>query len=408
MSKHPNNIDLVKLIIKSVLGSLSDEENHDFEEWLTDPLNKAFYFKILNNENVERKFQMFDSLDKDDSYSKLLKRIKEKELTEKQKSSFFLKNIYKYAAIFIVLLTVGYSVFYFSAEQEQLKPVMSVVEDLKPGYNQATLVLEDGSEIELEGNSFTKKQIRSNIQNSNNTLTYKSEIEQGNSNIAEKVSMNTLHVPVGGLYKLVLPDGTKVWLNSSSSLKYPVSFSSNKRIVELHGEAYFEVQKDKKAFIVKTRTRDVSVLGTAFNISSYDDDTFFAATLSEGKIKLTHEHHMEVFMEPGEQALINNSSLNIVEVEKVDPRVYSAWKDGTFFFENESLEDILHKVGRWYNFKSDFTDTDLKKITFTGLVSKEFPVKRLLEMISKSTNVKYEIIQNKTNNENVIIISRRE
>jgi ferric-dicitrate binding protein FerR (iron transport regulator) len=227
---------------------------------------------------------------------------------------------------------------------------------------------------------------------------------------SKNIGTNTLFVPRGGIYKLVLPDGSKVWLNSSSSLKYPTSFEGNKRIVELSGEAYFEVKKDAtKDFIVKTKMRDISVLGTSFNVSAYNDDAFFAATLAEGKIKLVGDQQKEVYLKPGEQAVVVKKDSNTVQVKNVNPQVYSAWKDGTFFFENMSLDNILRKVGRWYNFKTDFSDVQLSEITFTGLASKEFPAKRLLDRISKSANVSYEIIQNTENNDEYLVkISRKE
>ena len=179
--------------------------------------------------------------------------------------------------------------------------------------------------------------------------------------------------------------------------------------MELSGEAYFDVVKDdSKVFIVKTKTRDISVLGTSFNVSAYSDDVFFAATLAEGKVKLSHDHTKEVILSRGEQAIVDYDSFNTTEVLKVDPEIYSAWKSGTFFFENESLENILRKVGRWYNFQTDFSNPQLSKLTFTGLASKEFNAKRLLDRISKSSNISYEIIQNTENEESIIKISKKE
>lgn len=406
MSKPKQNFHKARLIIKSVLGTLSDDEQHEFDKWLVEPDNTEFYSDILKSENISQKFQMFDSLDTNVAYSKLLKRTETNQPVEKRKSLFRLNHIYKYAAILLLMLTVGYSISYFS--KTSIETHIATVEDLVPGYNKATLVLEDGSKINLEENSFSKKQTLTDIENDKSTLTYKSKNKQNIGALTQPIGINTLFVPTGGIYKLILPDGSKVWLNSSSSLKYPVSFASNQRIVELSGEAYFEVEKNSKDFVVKTKTRDVLVLGTAFNVSAYNDDAFFATTLTEGKIKLTHEKQKEVFLEAGQQAVVNLNALKIVEVEVVDPKVHSAWKDGTFFFENESLYKILHKVGRWYNFKTNFTDPELKNLTFTGLASKEFPAKRVLEMISKSTNVRYEMIQNTENEENLIRISRKE
>ncbi len=397
-----------KLIIKSVLGTLSSKEAIDFEEWYKLPTNKAFYSKILKEENLESKKNLFKNIDKETAYLRLVERIEKKQQITKRNPLFSLKKMYKYAAVAILLISVGYygfSTFYTESSREEPN---STVTDLKPGYDKATLVLEDGTEVVLEKNEFVKKQSLAEVKNEANALIYKSDKNNDPSKLSGNVGTNTLLVPIGGIYKLVLPDGTRVWINSSSSLKYPVSFAGDQRIVELVGEAYFEVMKDaNKDFIVKTKTRNISVLGTSFNVSAYNDDAFFAATLAEGKIKLVQENQKDVFLKPGDRAVVEIKSLNTTQITKVDPQIYTAWKNGTFFFENESLENILRKVGRWYNFKTDFSDAQLRKITFTGLASKEYSAKRLLDRISKSSNIKYEIIQNPTNEENLIKISKK-
>lgn len=407
MSKSQQNLETAKLIVKSILGNLSDTEQSDFDKWLSLPGNKDFYAEILRAENIEQKFQSFDSVDTQSAYSKFLQKIQSDGQVKNRQTKFDFRKIYKYAALLLIMLSVGVGIIYFSS-QPILEEKISTVDDLSPGYNKATLVLEDGSQINLEENNFAKQQALADVENSNNTLIYKGKETQHKNDSTPDIPINSLFVPVGGLYKLVLSDGSKVWLNSSSSLKYPVSFSSEQRVVELSGEAYFEVKESTKDFVVKTKTRDVLVLGTSFNVSTYNDDPFFAATLNTGKIKLIDQQHENIFLIPGQQAIIDRKDLSMVNIESVDPNVHSAWKDGTFFFENESLEKILHKVGRWYNFETNFTDPKLMHVTFTGLVSKEFPAKRLLDMISKSTKIKYEIIQDKSNEAYIIEISRRE
>ncbi|MDD7888242.1 FecR family protein [Flavivirga sp. 57AJ16] len=398
-----------KLIIKSVLGTLSSQEDVDFEKWLSIPGNKEFYHRILKEENFENKISLFENLDKNAAYSKILKRIDNKQQTIKRKPLVAFRSVYRYAAAAILLISVGYyGISHFSSKPTEINN--SIVLDLEPGYDKATLVLEDGTEVDLEKNEFVKTQTLAEVKNQDNALVYLPNRESNSAKSPKKVGKNTLFVPRGGIYKLILPDGSKVWLNSSSSLKYPTSFEGNKRVVELSGEAYFEVKKDVgKSFIVKTKMRDISVLGTSFNVSAYNDDAFFAATLAEGKIKLVGDQQKEVYLKPGEQAVVGKKDLGTVQVKNVNPQVYSAWKDGTFFFENMSLDNILRKVGRWYNFKTDFSHAQLSEITFTGLASKEFPAKLLLDRISKSANVTYEIIQNTENNEEYLVkISRKD
>ncbi|ALJ06288.1 hypothetical protein APS56_14600 [Pseudalgibacter alginicilyticus] len=393
-----------KLIVKSVLGTLSSEENIDFDNWYSVSENREFYHKIIKEENFEHKILLYKSLNKNAAYSRIIKRIEDKQQSTKQKLSINYKNAFKYAAAAILLISIGYySASYFSSESSPAEINDSVVLDLKPGYEKATLVLEDGTEVNLEKNEFVTEQASAEVKNQNNSLVYK-ENKKGKIS-SKKVSLNTLFVPIGGMYNIVLSDGTKVWLNSSSSLKYPTSFEESKRIVELSGEGYFEVKKDvNKSFVVKTKTRDISVLGTSFNVSAYQDDDFFAATLAEGKIKLLGaESQEEVYLSPGEQAVVSKQELGVAQVNRVNPEAYSAWREGTFFFKNKSLGDILKKVGRWYNFKVDFSNQELSQIKFTGLASKDFPAKRLLDRISKSANVTYEIIKNTNTNEEYLV-----
>lgn len=407
MSDSNQEFYIAKLIVKSVLETLSNQEKLDLDKWLIIPENKDFFHRILKEENFEHKMHLFENLDTDAAYSKLIERIEKKQQKIKRKPLVVLRKLFKYAAVFVVLLSLGYGLFNSLSEQPSKTITSTKVLDLDPGYKKATLVLEDGTKVDLEKNEFVKSQTLSEVKNENNSLTYKTNKKSNSVKSSEKIATNTLFVPIGGIYKLVLPDGSKVWLNAASSLKYPISFEDDKRIVELSGEAYFEIKKDvTKEFIVKTKTRDISVLGTSFNVSAYNDEILFAATLAEGRIKLIGEKKDEVFLKPGEQAMVNKNSIQTVRVKEVDPKVYSAWKDGTFYFEHESLENILRKVGRWYNFKTDFSNAQLSEITFTGLASKDAPAKLLLDRISKSANVKYEIIQNTENEENLIKISR--
>lgn len=397
-----------KLIVKSVLDQLSEEETIKFESWLNIPGNQKFYNRILNEEHLKEKTELYRSLDKEVAYQNLIKRIEDKRHHFNIYPATHFKNFFKYAAVALLLLTAGYFAFYNSDSVEQPESIFTKVLDLKPGYNKATLILEDGTEIDLEKNEFVKQQTLAKIKNQDNTLIYKYHGKPDSVAGSETIRTNTLFVPIGGIYKLVLPDGSSVWLNSSTSLRYPTAFNGDQRVVELSGEAYFDVVKNEnKPFIVKTKSRDILVLGTSFNISAYNDDGYFAATLSEGKIKLTHEDTESVFLKPGEQALVAYTSLDQTQVLEVDAKLYSTWKDGTFFFENESLDNILRKVGRWYDFKIEFSDPSLKKINFTGLASKEFPAKVLLDRISKSSNIIYEINQNVENQQSIIKISKK-
>lgn len=398
---------IAELIVKSILETLSADEVIYFEEWLSQSDNRDLYAEIIKSENIKDKFKVFDNLNKESAYANILKRINEDKVSSKHKSQSIFSSFYKYAAAVALLFGVGYSIYYLTSQKSN-EIINTIVSDLEPGYEKATLVLEDGTNVNLEGEQFIRMQSEVEVENSDSILSYKDSKDNHDSQEMIDIGTNTLYVPIGGVYKLILPDGTKVWLNSSTSLKYPISFTSNQRIVELSGEAYFEVDKSTKDFIVKTKDADITVLGTSFNVSAYEDDSFFAATLAEGRIKLNTVTQKEVFLNPGQEAYIDIDASSVLEVRNVDPASCLAWIKGAFFFENERLDRILQKVGRWYNFETDFADSELQNITFTGLASKDFPVKSLLDRISKSTNVKYIITQDEKSDQNIIKILRKD
>lgn len=283
-----------------------------------------------------------------------------------------------------------FAVFIFRNSENNPKNEV-VVRSIAPVYHNPTLVLADGTVVSLEPKK--EKIVSKNgvISNVNSVLVYDAKDLNGTTSTGD----NTLIVPVGGIYAVNLSDGTKVWLNSKSSLKYPVEFSSDKRIVTLEGEAYFEVAKNPHSpFIVKTKSGNVTVLGTHFNVSSYTEDQLFAATLAEGKVKVsgisTESEKTSVALTPGQQARIYHKNEEI-KITEVDPAAYTAWKDGRFYFENESLKSILTKMSRWYNFNVKFENKSLEQIKFTGVVLKQEPIDRLLDIISKTSNVNYKI-----------------
>jgi len=207
---------------------------------------------------------------------------------------------------------------------------------------------------------------------------------------------NQILIGRGEEYHLVLSDGTRVWLNSETKLKYPTQFASNIREVELEGEAYFEVTKNPKApFIVKTGQMDVKVLGTSFNISAYEDEETVQATLVEGKVKVT-PHYGEssnIILSPNDQAVFTKSN-NEITVREVDASMYSSWKEGVFAFDEEPLDEIMRKLARWYDIKVFFQDSEARKSQFSGKLPRFEDCKVLFEMMEKTTTVQFTIKDN--------------
>jgi ferric-dicitrate binding protein FerR (iron transport regulator) len=205
----------------------------------------------------------------------------------------------------------------------------------------------------------------------------------------KKTAYHTLDIPKGGEYKLLLPDGSKVYLNSETQLIFPDYFKEDVREVELIGEAYFEVKKNSTPFVVKTKDMQIRVSGTSFNVNAYQDVETVSATLVEGSIEVTIPTHSETFLiKPAYNFSVNKSS-NEISVEKVNTDIYTSWIKGELVFRNQPLPDIFSKLVRWYDFTVVFEDPAIKTMRFTGSAMKEKPLDYLLNQIQSVTDIKY-------------------
>jgi ferric-dicitrate binding protein FerR (iron transport regulator) len=204
-------------------------------------------------------------------------------------------------------------------------------------------------------------------------------------------AFNTIETPRGSQYKIILPDGSNVWLNASSSLKYPVIFDGKKRNVELTGEAYFEVSKNKEMpFVVHTQTQDVQVLGTHFNINAYPDETETKTTLLEGKVLVSKGAESKM-MKPGEQ-VVNFNQSRILELSTMADAAESiAWKNGLFLFNHNNLYSIMNQISRWYDIEVDY-EGDFNKQYYSGTISRFGKVTDVLKTMELTGSVKFKIV----------------
>jgi len=387
MSQAKKEFVIAALIRKELLiGELSIEENALLQEWLSIPENQEYYQKVINAETLKSKERFYKTVNRDLAFERIKEKIDFREAPVILLLDY--KKVLKYAAVLVFLAAIS-SVFYYLNNDAKMQNQEVVVKSIEPKYNNPTLILADGTVTSLEPEK--EKIISKNgvISNVNHVLVYDVKAIKGMVSKGE----NTLIVPVGGIYAVILSDGTKVWLNSKSSLKYPVLFSGTTRDVTLEGEAYFEVSKNPHSpFTVKTKSGNVTVLGTHFNVSAYQEDKKFETTLAEGKVKISQisktEKDASVILKPGQQASVRNETIRVAEV---DPYGCSAWKDGKFYFENENLKNILDKMERWYNFNVRFEQKSLEQIKFTGILLKDQPIDQFLDIIRKTSNVKYKI-----------------
>ena len=268
-------------------------------------------------------------------------------------------------------------------EQELAKSVM------QPGTSKAILMMADGKEVVLEQgqnlNILLNERVR--VATSSQGIVYE---EHGKGMVTEEY--NKLTTPVGGEYSLVLSDGTKVFLNADSELKYPVEFSDGKRIVDLKGEAYFEVHKDSlRPFIVRTNGAEVIVLGTSFNVNTYGDDGQIYTTLVNGSVRVSSmKNKQEEILKPGMQSVMNVQS-GLLTVRKVDVEPYVAWREGRFVFRAMTLDLIMRQLQRWYDFEVFYQNSELKDYEFRGVIKRDMDLDKVLSVIKATTNVDFEV-----------------
>ncbi|MFD2887264.1 FecR domain-containing protein [Chitinophaga cymbidii] len=295
------------------------------------------------------------------------------------------------------LLAAVCTLAYFITRQPADAPpaiVRQPVQDVAPGGNKAVLTLANGQQIVLDDAQNGQLASQSGItitKASNGQIVYTA----GKGNTAQKIpEINTITTPKGGQYQVVLPDGTRVWLNAASSLKYPAMFSGMQRQVELAGEAYFEVAHDRaRPFRVISAAGSageqvVEVLGTHFNINAYEDEAGTKTTLLEGAVKVRTASGKDALLKPGQQSTSGGRDLRI---ENVDTDGAVAWKNGYFLFTDEDLAGIMRKVSRWYDVEIEYKENALLTKRFSGTVSRYKNVSQVIKVLELTKAAKFNI-----------------
>lgn len=311
-----------------------------------------------------------------------------------------LHRLWYWGSAAAVILIVGALSLLISKPEQQLETQKgrgAYASDVQPGGNKATLTLANGKKISLTdaGNSIIAEQSGVKItKTGNGQLVYTLLGQDGAHNDKLARQFNTIETPTGGQYQINLPDGTSVWLNAASSLKYPVMFDKVRRRVELSGEGYFEVSKDKKRpFIVATAKYEVEVLGTHFNVNSYRDEAISKTTLLEGSVRINATAKKKetpgsgILLLPGQQAVLSGQDNKVLTV---DTEEAVAWKNGYFLFDEESLENIMKKIERWYGVEVQYKDKP-ENIQFVGRVSRSKNISAVLKALEAAGNVRFEI-----------------
>ncbi len=285
------------------------------------------------------------------------------------------------AAVILLFAYTG-AHFYFYQPQKQFKKVVQKLplhNDVLPGGNKAVLTLANGKKIILDNanTGVLAKQGSTDIDKTKDGQIIYKAFNHGQND--QNITLNTVSTPRGGQYQVVLSDGSKVWLNAASSLRFPAVFKGKTREVEITGEAYFEVAKNAAMpFLVKTGRSVVEVLGTHFNIMAYNNESFIKTTLLEGSVKVRSGNSIH-FLKPGQQALLNAQGQTQI-IEDVDVDDETAWKNGLFQFKDAGIETVMRQAERWYNVTISY-EGKIPVKQFTGRISRDVKVSELLNML---------------------------
>lgn len=313
-------------------------------------------------------------------------------LTRKSRLAILWPRIIVAAAILIVI-SIGTFFYQNYIDESNTKHTISGVQnDISPGGNIATLTLADGRKISLtdakNGQLAEQSGIKINKTADGQIIYEVASLSPSGGDAEGRGGFNTIETPAGGQYQVNLPDGSKVWLNSASSLRYPVRFIGKERRVEISGEAYFEVAHNSRMpFKVTNASQTVEVLGTHFNIMAYPDETSTKTTLLQGSVKIIKENKSKI-ISPGQQTRVKDGNIDVVNV---DVNEATAWKDGYFMFKSEDIQSIMRQISRWYNLEVNYQGNISEKV-FGGKISRSRNVSEVLEILESTGSIHFKII----------------
>ena len=370
-------------IIVNFLNNQSDIKELEFLlNWISDEDNFIFFKQFISIHHYSN--LIMNHSDKESIISEIKKKIKSDRL-KKDEKKFIFREAYKYAAIVVVSICVGYYLDNSKISSEPIKELLPSKISLQKSNGQK-IILDENSEksIDLEDDVILKKELK--------TISY-NEVNNINS-----LKFNTLEVPYGKRFNVRLSDGTLVFLNSGSSLKFPVKFIQGRtRKVYLQGEAFFEVAHNKELFAVKSPGAVATVYGTKFNFKNYQEDAFSELILTEGSVGLKSSFYMQkpVTIKPNFKAELNKVENNI-KVVQVNTKLYTSWIDGKTVFRNENIDNLILKLERLYNVSITNSNQNLSSNFFNATIFVENEtIEDVLNYLQEVYNINYQVVNNK-------------
>lgn len=371
-----------KLLTKYLDGQCNAAETAELYTWLQASGSHRALLKTMQEEfqKALSSQQEIPAEISDRIETKLLQSITETGTETKPTTN--IRKLWYYAAASIAAAVILFILLKQPAPQLATQPVIAAA-SITPGTNKAILTLSNGSTVTLDsaGNQIISQGATTVLQK-NGQLQYASKASN------DAVVYNTLTVPRGGQFNIILPDGSHVWLNAASSLRYPTSFNGKDRRVDITGQGYFEVTPNaKQPFIVQVNNMEVQVLGTAFDVMAYSDEKSVNTTLIQGAVKVNDKRLL-----PGQQALMDPATGNIT-IRDADIEQVIAWKTGFFEFDNARLSDILRQLSRWYDIDINYKQTSNERL-LGGRISRSLPLSDILHMLEANGPV-FELVGRK-------------
>lgn len=365
-----------QLIALFIQGTISPEEHNELDAWVAESDDNMKLFEELTDENnIKRGLAEIEQAEWRESSQSMMDVVARQEKKRKINPRAWLV-----AASLILLVGLGWWYISKSTRKEEFPYANPVAGDRQPGGNKAILTLADGSTLVLDSTRNGNIAFQGNTQviKADSSLSYNHLPKLG---VAQEVAYNTLSTPKGGQYALTLADGTRVWLNAASSIRFPTAFTGKQRQVDIQGEAYFEVAHNTaQPFIVHTGGVSVEVLGTHFNVNAYSDEDAITTTLEEGSVKLSIGNVSRV-LKPDQQAVMERATGGII-VTPVDAEEMIAWKDGLFVFSNADMREVTRQLSRWYNVEVILKDRIAEHLNAT--FPRTLPLSRVLSLIEKT------------------------
>ena len=365
--------------IKAYLDeTMTPEEEVEFQRWLdTSVANRVLLDRIRDERILLNKIRFAERNDKGKGWDNIQKKIR--------KSPGIFIRFMRYVAVLVTIMLIGVAVYQVvDCRKEDDNGLLARKQpmSMKGGYR-AYLELVTGERLVLDSTSNVTTRIEGAVIKAENKGTVIVD-EQKTDSVTESVEYNRLVIPRGGEYKIVLADGSQVWINSQSVLEFPACFVGKERRVRLQGEAYFEVSKNvEKPFIVDMGNKEIRVLGTSFNVNDYDGK--FVTTLVSGKV--------QVFVNDKDYVLTSSMQVRVegddVFVEEVDVREFTAWKDGLFVFKKQKLREVMDILSRWYDVDVFYQNLELQNLHFTGTIQRHSEISGMLKFLEKTDIVKF-------------------